>query len=100
MEDLRIKLRECNYLHKKGVELCSPKYFTHLFLYPFIIGDRVATCCNEQGLKGLLKGMMQAFQALEVEATLAIRRNVVQIVSCKLQSHSQSLCTQVLAIVG
>src|SRR5579883_1282665 len=96
----RVELRDGDSLDERGVAVGAGEYFADLLLDPFVVGDGVATRADEEGLDGLLNGVVQAFEALEVEAALAEGRDVVEIVAGIHQHHSQSAGAQVFGIVG
>src|SRR5579885_73094 len=67
----RVELRDGDGLDERVVDIGTTQYFADLLLNPFVVGNGVAARADEEGLDGFLNGVVQAFEALEVEAAPA-----------------------------
>lgn len=63
-----------------GVEFGQAQDLLHLLADPFVVGDGVGVPGDEQRLQELLEGVVETIEGLEVQPTLDVERDVVQVV--------------------
>ena len=65
---------------QSSVEGWHLQYFLYLFSNPFVVSDWIGPTGNEEELKELSKSIIKTVERLEVQSSVYVERNMVEIV--------------------